>query len=141
MEEMKSTRSDFEQAESQGRIHLAVQDYVPIVFQFLKEIVLHPHRILFRFARASMVAMAPDGRAFITAVAGDKRITVEGNPGEPWFTPDIKTICYRLVKEAPNESAWYRDPGELRVAERMVLSGKIPPPRRGCVLPGGAAPI
>ena len=62
------------------------------------------------------IAMAPDGRSFVTAVAlqntslwihdanGERQISVEGNAAEPRFTPDGKKLCYRIVKEAPNES-------------------------------------
>ena len=75
------------------------------------------------------IAMAPDGRSFITAVAlqstslwvhdakGERGISLEGNAAEPRFAPDGRKLCYRIVKEAPNESQWYRDVGEVRVAD------------------------
>jgi eukaryotic-like serine/threonine-protein kinase len=74
------------------------------------------------------LAMAPDGRSLVTAVAlqntslwlhdakGERQISLEGNGTKPKFTPDGKKLCYLIVKEAPNEFAWYRNPGELRIA-------------------------
>jgi serine/threonine protein kinase len=66
------------------------------------------------------IAMAPDGRSFVTAVAlqsasvwihdanGERQISLlEGNADYPKFTPDGKKLCYRIV----------RDPGELWVAD------------------------
>ena len=75
------------------------------------------------------IAMAPDGRSFVTAVAvenaslwvhdakGERQVTLEGNAAEPNFTPDGKKLLYRIVKEAPNEYAFYRDLGEVRVVD------------------------
>ena len=75
------------------------------------------------------IAMAPDGRSLITAVAmqstslwvhdvgGERGISLEGNAAEPRFTPNGRKLCYRIVREAPNESQFYRDPGEVRVAD------------------------
>jgi serine/threonine protein kinase len=75
------------------------------------------------------IAMAPDGRSFVTAVAlqntslwvhdakGEHGILVEGNTAQPRFTPDGKRLCYRIVKEPPNEWSYYRDAGELRVTD------------------------
>jgi len=83
------------------------------------------------------VAMAPDGRSFVTAVAlqntslwvhdakGERQISLEGNGHNPKFTPDGKKLCYLIVKEAPNEFAWYRNPGELRIAD--LQSGRSEP--------------
>ncbi|MDQ6739330.1 MAG: protein kinase, partial [Actinomycetota bacterium] len=59
------------------------------------------------------IAMAPDGRSFITAVgvkqssvwlhdglrqglAGDRQISLEGQAFQPKFTPDGKRLCYRV---------------------------------------------
>src|SRR5450759_5683682 len=66
------------------------------------------------------IAMAPNGRSFVTAVAlqsasvwihdanGERQISLlEGNADYPKFTPDGKKLCYRIV----------RDPGELWVAD------------------------
>jgi hypothetical protein len=85
--------------------------------------------------------MAPDGRSFVTAVAlestslwvhdtkGERQISLEGNGYNPKFTPDGKKLCYLIVKEAPNEFAWYRNPGELRIAD--LESGRSKPVARG----------
>ena len=87
------------------------------------------------------IAMAPDGRSFVTAVAlqntslwvhdarGEHQISLEGNAANPKFTPDGRKLCYLIVKEAPNEFAWYRDPGELRIAD--LESGRSEPLVRG----------
>ncbi len=59
------------------------------------------------------IAMAPDGRSFITAVgvaqssvwlhdslrqgsSGDRQISLEGQAFQPKFTPDGKRLCYRV---------------------------------------------
>ncbi len=87
------------------------------------------------------IAMAPDGRSFVTAVAlqntslwvhdakGERQISLEGNGYNPKFTPDGKKLCYLIVKEAPNEFAYYRNPGELRTAD--MESGRSEPLVRG----------
>jgi hypothetical protein len=87
------------------------------------------------------VAMSPDGRSFVTAVAlqntslwihdakGERGISLEGNVADPKFTPDGRKLCYRIVREAPNESQWYRDAGEVRVAD--LESGRSEPLVRG----------
>jgi hypothetical protein len=87
------------------------------------------------------IAMAPDGRSFVTAVAlqntslwvhdasGERQISLEGNAAHPKFTPDGKRLCYLIVREAPNAFAFYRDPGELRVAD--MESGRSEPLVRG----------
>jgi len=87
------------------------------------------------------IAMAPDGRSFVTAVAlqntslwvhdakGERQISLEGNAANPQFTPDGKKLCYLIVREAPNEFAFYRDPGELRIAD--LESGRSEPVVRG----------
>ena len=83
------------------------------------------------------ITMAPDGRSLITAVAlqntslwihdarGERQISLEGNAANPRFTRDGKKLCYLVVKEAPNTWAFYRDPGELRVAD--IESGRSEP--------------
>lgn len=87
------------------------------------------------------VAIAPDGRSFVTSVAlqntslwvhdsqGERQISMEGNGTNAKFTPDGKKLCYRIVREAPNDFTWYRNPGELQIAD--VESGRSEP-----VLPG-----
>ena len=60
------------------------------------------------------IAMAPDGRSFVTAVGlqsssiwlhdarGERQISLlEGNAAYPKFTPDGKKLCYRIVKAVP----------------------------------------
>ena len=83
------------------------------------------------------IAIAPDGRSFVTAVAlqntslwvhdakGERQISMEGNGYNPRFTPDGKKLCYMIVKQAPNQFAWYRNPGELRIAD--LESGRSEP--------------
>jgi DNA-binding winged helix-turn-helix (wHTH) protein/Tol biopolymer transport system component len=83
------------------------------------------------------IAFAPDGRSFITAVAiesssmwihdskGERQISLEGNGYSARFTPDGKKLCYMTVLKAPNQKLWYRNPGELRVAD--LDSGRSEP--------------
>jgi DNA-binding winged helix-turn-helix (wHTH) protein/Tol biopolymer transport system component len=83
------------------------------------------------------IAVAPDGRSFVTAVAvennslwvhdgkGEREISLEGNAHNPKFTPDGKKLCYLIAMKAPNQFAWYRNPGELRVAD--LDSGRSEP--------------
>jgi eukaryotic-like serine/threonine-protein kinase len=83
------------------------------------------------------IAMAPDGRSLVTAVAvqntslwvhdakGERQISVEGNGYNPRFTPDGKRLCYMIVKQAPNQFMWYRNPGEVRIAD--LESGRSEP--------------
>ena len=87
------------------------------------------------------VAIAADGHSFITSVAlqntslwvhdgkGERQISLEGNGTNAKFTPDGKKLCYRIVREAPNDFTWYRNPGELQIAD--VASGRSEP-----LLPG-----
>jgi len=61
------------------------------------------------------IAMAPDGRSFITAVgltqssiwlhdgAGDRQISLEGFAFDPKFTPDGKRLLYQVRKGASSE--------------------------------------
>ncbi len=83
------------------------------------------------------IAMAPDGRSFVTAVAlqnaslwvhdarGERQVSLEGNAADPKFTPDGKKLLYRIVREAPNEWGFYRDPGEVRIVN--LESGRSEP--------------
>src|SRR5215469_14869030 len=83
------------------------------------------------------IAMAPDGRSFVTAVSlqgaslwlhdrdGDRQISLEGNAATPAFTADGSKLLYRVVREQPNEFAFYRDPGEVMVAD--LKSGRSEP--------------
>jgi DNA-binding winged helix-turn-helix (wHTH) protein/Tol biopolymer transport system component len=86
------------------------------------------------------IAMAPDGRSLVTAVAlqntslwihdakGERQISLEGNGTNPKFTSDGKKLCYLVVKEFPNQFAW-KNPGELRIAD--LDSGRSEPVVRG----------
>jgi hypothetical protein len=81
--------------------------------------------------------MAPDGRSFVTAVgvssvslwvhtaSGERQISLEGNVTSPRFTVDGRTLCYRVVKEAPSDFQFTKEPGEVWVAE--VDSGRSEP--------------
>jgi serine/threonine protein kinase/Tol biopolymer transport system component len=87
------------------------------------------------------IAMAPDGRSFITAAAlqsftlwlhddkGDRQISLEGNSSQPRFTRDGKKLLYRVVKEGPTELGWYRDSGEVRIVD--LVSARSEPIVRG----------
>src|SRR5690242_19096334 len=69
------------------------------------------------------IAMAADGRSFVTAVAlrqsivyvhdssGDRQVSLEGYSYDPKLTPDGKRLCYRILKTA---GSWH-GAGELRV--------------------------
>jgi len=75
------------------------------------------------------IAMAPDGHSFVTSVAlqstslwvhdaeGEHQVSLEGNGTNPKFTPDGKRLLYLVAKEATNDFAWYRNPGELHIAD------------------------
>jgi serine/threonine protein kinase/Tol biopolymer transport system component len=71
------------------------------------------------------VAMAPDGRSFVTAVAlrnaslwlhtsdGERQISLEGNVADAKFTPDGTKLLYKVVTYLGD----YPLPGEVRVAD------------------------
>ena len=83
------------------------------------------------------IAMAPDGRSFVTAVSlqsaslwlhdanGERQISMEGNAATPAFTPDGAKLLYRVVKEQPNEFQYYRDLGEVMITD--LKSGRSEP--------------
>jgi serine/threonine protein kinase/Tol biopolymer transport system component len=90
------------------------------------------------------IAMAPDGRSFVTAVAlqnaslwvhyanGERQVLLEGNAADAAFTPDGKKLLYRIVREAPNAFGFYnfyRDLTEVRVVD--VESGRSEALARG----------
>jgi eukaryotic-like serine/threonine-protein kinase len=87
------------------------------------------------------IAMAPDGRSFVTAASlqaaslwlhdkgGDRQISLEGNAATQVFTPDGSKLLYRVVREQPNQFAFYRDLGEVMVAD--LKSGRSEPMVRG----------
>lgn len=80
------------------------------------------------------IAVAPDGQSFVTAVAlqssslwvhnakGEHQVSLEGKATNPKFTPDGKKLCYVVAREATNDFAWYRNPGELHIVD--LLSGR-----------------
>ena len=96
-----------------------------------------PERVTSGPTEEEGIAMVPDGRSFVTAVAvqntslwvhdakGERQVSLEGNGYNPKFTPDGKKLCYTVVKKAANQFAWYRNPGELRVAD--LESGRSEP--------------
>jgi eukaryotic-like serine/threonine-protein kinase len=69
-----------------------------------------PEQITFGPTEEDGIAMSPDGRSFITAVAsrqsavwvhgpaGDRQISLEGFAFDPKFTPDGKKLMYRILK-------------------------------------------
>ena len=75
------------------------------------------------------IAISPDGRSLVSAVAlqntslwihdakGERQISLEGNGSNPKFTPDGKKLCYLVVSGATSKFAWFRNPGELRIAD------------------------
>ncbi len=87
------------------------------------------------------IAMAPDGRSLITAVAlkstslrihdanGEREAVTEANAADPKFSSDGRKMFYRIVNEPPSERLFYRDAGEVRVMD--VASGRSEPVARG----------
>ncbi len=75
------------------------------------------------------IAMARDGKSFVTAMAlqsvslwvhdaqGVGEVSREGNAAQAKFTPDGRTLLYRIVKEPPSEFSFYRDLGEIKVVD------------------------
>jgi Tol biopolymer transport system component len=89
-----------------------------------------PQQITSGLTEEEGIAMAPDGRSFVTAVGlqsatiwihdakGKRQISLlEGNAAYPRFTPDGKKLCYRIVKAVPRLIGTNRDPGEVWVAD------------------------
>jgi len=91
------------------------------------------------------IALASDGRSFITAVglrqsavwvhdsSGERQVSLEGYSFGPKFTPDGKRLCYRILKGTLPIS----DPSELRVVE--LDSGRNEALLPGFRVVGGAA--
>ena len=75
------------------------------------------------------IAMAPDGRSFVTAVAvqnvsawlhdrnGERQILLEGNSVNVQFAPDGRKLYYKVVKQASSSWDSYGVPGEVRVMD------------------------
>jgi Tol biopolymer transport system component len=74
------------------------------------------------------IAVDPDGRSFVTAVAlrqsvvwlhderGERQISLEGYSYEPKFTPDGKQLCFRVLKPGmPTATVGY--PSDLRIVD------------------------
>jgi serine/threonine protein kinase/Tol biopolymer transport system component len=88
-----------------------------------------PEQLTFGPTEEEGVAVAPDGKSLITAVAleatsvwlhdlsGERQISVQGNPSQARFTPDARKLLYRVVREAPSEYQYYNDFGEVRVVD------------------------
>jgi Tol biopolymer transport system component len=87
------------------------------------------------------IAMAPDGKSFVTAMAlqntalwvhdnhGERQLSLEGNAAQARFTPDAEKLLSRIVKEAPSEFGFFRDLGEIRIVD--LKSGRSEPFVRG----------
>jgi eukaryotic-like serine/threonine-protein kinase len=94
----------------------------------------HPEQVTSGPTEEEGIAMAPDGRSFVTAVgvsnvsiwvhtaSGERQISLEGNAAYPRFTLDGRKLCYRVVKEALSDFQFTKEPGEVWVAE--VDSGR-----------------
>jgi Tol biopolymer transport system component len=88
-----------------------------------------PEQVTFGPTEQEGIAISPDGRSLFTAVElrntslwihdpkGERQISLEGNGKSPRFTPDGRKLCYLLVKEPTHLWSWFRNPGELRVAD------------------------
>jgi Tol biopolymer transport system component len=88
-----------------------------------------PQQFTFGITEEEGIAMAPDGRSLVTAVAletstlwihdarGERQISLlEGNAADARFAPDGKSLYYRVVK-AIQKCCEIRDPGELWVTD------------------------
>jgi len=87
------------------------------------------------------IAMASDGHSFVTSVslqnsslwlhdaAGEREISLEGNAAQPEFSPDGGKLLYRIVREPASQFSFYRDLGEVWVAD--LQSGRSEPLVRG----------
>jgi len=83
-----------------------------------------PEQITSGPAEEEGIAMAPDGRSFITSVgvrqaavwvhdsSGERQISLEGYSCDPKFTPDGKNLLYRIV-----QGALLTSQSELRVVD------------------------
>jgi hypothetical protein len=75
------------------------------------------------------IAMAPDGRSFVTAVGvqnvsawlhdrnGERQILLEGNSVNVQFAPGGRQLYYKVVKQASSSWDSYGMPGEVRVMD------------------------
>ena len=87
-----------------------------------------PEQVTFGPTAEEGIALAPDGRSFITAAVlqnvsiwlhdakGERQISsLEGIAVNPKFTPDGKRVCYTIVKQTP--TPFSSQPGEVWVAD------------------------
>ncbi len=91
------------------------------------------------------LAMAPDGRSFITAVGltqssvwlhdgrGDRQVSLEGYAFSPKFTPDGKRLLYEVRKGAASELWWRNSTPDAanRCCQVLPLYGQGRAPREG----------
>jgi DNA-binding winged helix-turn-helix (wHTH) protein/Tol biopolymer transport system component len=96
-----------------------------------------PQQVTSGLTEEEGIAMAPDGRSFVTALAlenvslwlhdahGEQQISLEGNATEPKFTPDGKKLCYRIVRNTPSFFQFIKAAGEVWVAD--LESGRSAP--------------
>src|SRR5262249_6801033 len=88
-----------------------------------------PEQVTSGLTQEEGIAMAPDGRSFVTTVSfessslwihdtkGERQISVpEGNAAYPKFAPDGKKLYYRIVKAVPRFGT-NRDPGDVWVTD------------------------
>ena len=94
-----------------------------------------PERITFGPTEEQGIAMAPDGRSFITSVGaqqsavwlhdsrGERQVSAEGFAVGPGFSPDGKKLFYWVVDQAGSQTAelWVSDLGSGRAEQ--VLPG------------------
>ena len=83
------------------------------------------------------IAMAPDGRSFVTAVAvqnvsawlhdpnGERQILLEGNTVNVRFTADGTKLFYKVVKQASSSWDHSEIPGELRLMDLETGRSKV----------------
>jgi len=87
-----------------------------------------PEQLTFGPTAQDGIAMAPDGRSLVTAVAlqnvtiwlhdasGERQISsLEGTAITPRFTVDGQRLCYMMAKESP--TAWVPQPAEVWVTD------------------------
>ena len=80
------------------------------------------------------IAIAPDGRSFVTAVGlqnvsvwihdgrGERQVSLEGNAGDPKFTPDGRKLCYRIKPKTPQDNRFSKQAGEVWMTDLEAAS-------------------
>jgi len=88
-----------------------------------------PERITSGLTEEEGIAMAPDGRSLVTAVAvqnvsawlhdpnGERQILLEGNTVDVRFSADGRKLFYKVVKQASSSWDHSEIPGELRLMD------------------------